>query len=43
MTALLEEARGQMEALGTRARVEHRALMEWRARHALLAERGGAR
>ncbi|WNG14895.1 tetratricopeptide repeat protein [Cystobacter fuscus] len=43
VAALLEEARSQLEALGTRARVEHRALMEWRARHALLAERGGTR
>ena len=35
--ALLEEARIRMEALGTRARVEQRELMEWRARHRLQA------
>ena len=31
--ALLDEAQSQMEALGTRARVEHHALVEWRASH----------
>jgi serine/threonine protein kinase/tetratricopeptide (TPR) repeat protein len=32
---LLEEARGWLEALGTRARVEQRELAAWRARNAL--------
>jgi len=32
-TALLDEAQGQMEALGTRARVEHQTLVEWRGHH----------